>query len=43
MPKKPMVKSPKRKELEDYEPGASKAEVRAALGKAAQPVKKPEK
>jgi hypothetical protein len=31
------------KELEDHEPGATRDEVMAALGKTAKPVKKPEK
>ena len=31
------------KKLEDHDPGATKDEVMAALGKAAKPVKKPEK
>ncbi len=34
---------PKVTKLEDYEPGASRDEVMAALSKAAKPVKKPEK
>ena len=34
---------PKAKKLEGHEPGATKEEVMAALGKAAKPVKKPEK
>ena len=40
---KPKEGEPKRRELEDHEPGAPKEEVMAALGKAAKPVKKPEK
>ena len=40
-------KDPKRNELEDYKPGATKEEVMTALGKTAKPVKddakKPEK
>ena len=39
MPEK--KKAPKK--LENYEPGTTKEEVMAALGKAAKPVKKPER
>ena len=34
---------PQPKKLEGHEPGASREEVMAALGKVAKPVKKPEK
>ena len=34
---------PQPKKLESHEPGASREEVMAALGKASKPVKKPEK
>ena len=36
-------KKPGPKRLEDYEPGATRDKVMAALVKAAKPIKKPEK
>ena len=34
---------PRKKKIEDHDPGATKDEVMAALSKATKPVKKPEK